>query len=110
MGKYQKFKVTATGKVVKVKAVGRLEYEDVKTGERYDIGDLQIIPEKHSVAWGTHVGRFGVYLFAREYFKYKTFQFGISFDLIKGADRAIDVELKFACFGAGVRFIILTKK
>lgn len=108
--KTQKFKVTATGKVVKVKAIGRLEYEDVKTGQRYDIGELEFIPEKHSATWGFHVGRFGMYFFARDYFKYKTFQVGPAIDIMTGADRAIDVELKCGVAGVGIRFIILIKK
>lgn len=109
MAKIQKFKESTSGKVVKVTAVGQLKYKNVKTGEIYDIGDLEIIPEKHTSAWGFHIKRFGVYFFAREYWKYKSFQFGISFDILNGKDNALDVELKFACFGIGIRFIILTK-
>ncbi len=109
MAKTQKFKESATGKVVKVKSIGQLRYKNVKTGKVYDIGELEIMPEKHSIAWGFHIKRFGVYFFAREYWEYKSFQFGISFDVLNGKDKALDIELKFACVGIGVRFIILTK-
>lgn len=110
MGKNQKFKVVATGKVVKVKAIGRLEYEDVKTGKIYDIGELQMLPERHSAIWGFHIGRYGLYFFARDFFKFKTFQIGPSVDVVSGADRAIDIELKCGIVGIGMRFIVLTKK
>ena len=109
MEKKQKFKVTATGEVIKVKAIQCLKYKDVKTGKIYDIGELERIPEKHCAVWGFHIKRFGIYFYAREYWKYKSFQFGLSFDYLNGKDKALDVELKFACAGIGTRFIILTK-
>lgn len=107
--KIQKFKVVKTGKIIKVKAIGRLQYEDVKTGETYDIGELEMIPEKHSLITGFHIGRFGIYFFVREFIKFGSWRFGLSFEMIKGKDKALDVEMFFACFGAGIRFIKLTK-
>lgn len=61
--------------------------------------------DKHTAQIGAHVRRVGVYLYAREYWKYKSWQFGVSFDAVNGYDRYVDVELKILCFGVGIRFI-----
>lgn len=66
--------------------------------------------DKHTVQIGGHVGQVGVYLYAREYWKYKSWQFGISIDAVNGYDRYVDVELKILCFGVGIRFIWIKRK
>lgn len=37
---------------------------------------------KHTVQTGIHVGRVGVYVYAREYWQYHSWQFGVSIDAI----------------------------
>lgn len=65
---------------------------------------------KHTAQIGAHVGRVGVYLYAREYWKYKSWQFGVSVDAVNGYDHYTDVELKILCFGVGIRFIWIKRK
>lgn len=55
--------------------------------------------DKHTVQTGIHVGRVGVYVYAREYWQYNSWQFGVSIDAINGYDRYLDFELKAFCFG-----------
>lgn len=38
--------------------------------------------DKHTVQTGIHVGRVGVYVYAREYWQYHSWQFGVSIDAI----------------------------
>lgn len=38
--------------------------------------------DKHTVQTGIHVGRVGVYVYAREYWQYYSWQFGVSIDAI----------------------------
>lgn len=40
--------------------------------------------DKHTVQTGIHVGRVGVYVYAREYWQYHSWQFGVSIDAING--------------------------
>lgn len=87
-----------------------LSYVDIETGEIYGIAQLQSIPDRHAAYLGIHAGRVGVFLFGREYWQYKSFQFGISFDWIDGTDRYFDIELRFVCFGIGIRFVTTPKK
>lgn len=66
--------------------------------------------DKHTAQIGGHVGRVGVYLYAREYWKYKNWQFGLSVDAVNGYDRFVDLEVKIFCFGFGIRFIWIKRK
>lgn len=50
--------------------------------------------DKHTVQTGIHVGRVGVYVYAREYWQYHSWQFGVSIDAINGYDRYVDIEAK----------------
>lgn len=50
--------------------------------------------DKHTVQTGIHVGRLGVYVYAREYWQYHSWQFGVSIDAINGYDRYVDIEAK----------------
>ena len=61
--------------------------------------------DNHTAQIGGHVGRVGVYLYAREYWKYKSFQFGLSIDAVNGYGRYVDIEAKILFVGIGIRFI-----
>ena len=64
---------------------------------------------KHDIQIGFHFWKVGIYLFCREYLKYNSWFIipGVSIDVVNGYDRYLDVELKFLCFGVGIRFIWL---
>lgn len=94
------------GKIIKARPDG-LQYVDIETGERYEAGQVEFVPQGHSGYIGIENRRFGVFLFAREYFQLQTFQIGISIDLITPgeSDNYLDFELRIACFGIGLRLI-----
>lgn len=54
--------------------------------------------DKHTVQTGIHVGRVGVYVYAREYWQYHSWQFGVSIDAIND-DRYVDIEAKILFVG-----------
>lgn len=66
--------------------------------------------DKHTVQTGIHVGRVGVYVYAREYWQYYSWQFGVSIDAINGYDRYVDIEAKILFVGIGIRFIWIERK
>lgn len=66
--------------------------------------------DNHTAQIGGHVGRVGVYLYAREYWKYKSFQFGLSIDAVNGYNRYVDIEAKILFVGIGIRFIWIKRK
>lgn len=66
--------------------------------------------DKHTAQIGGHIGRVGVYLYAREYWKYKSWQFGLSVDAVNGYDRYVDIEAKILFVGIGIRFIWIKRK
>lgn len=66
--------------------------------------------DKHTVQTGIHVGRVGVYVYAREYWQYHSWQFGVSIDAINGYDRNVDIEAKILFVGIGIRFIWIKRK
>ena len=66
--------------------------------------------DKHTVQTGIHVGRVGVYVYAREYLQYHSWQFGVSIDAINGYDRYVDIEAKILFVGIGIRFIWIKRK
>jgi len=92
------------GKKIKVKEFGK-EFIDVKTNVVYLRSQLKEIPKRHAVYMGIHIGHYGLFLFGREYMKYKTIQFGIGIDYICETDKMLDIELKILFFGIGIRFI-----
>lgn len=65
--------------------------------------------DKHTVQTGIHVGRVGVYVYAREYWQYHSWQFGVSIDAVND-DRYVDIEAKILFFGIGIRFIWIKRK
>lgn len=66
--------------------------------------------DNHTVQTGIHVGRVGVYVYAREYWQYNSWQFGVSIDAVNGYDRYVDIEAKILFFGIGIRFIWIKRK
>lgn len=52
----------------------------------------------------------GVYVYAREYWQYHSWQFGVSIDAINGYDRYVDIEAKILFVGIGIRFIWIKRK
>lgn len=54
--------------------------------------------DKHTVQTGIHVGRVGVYVYAREYWQYHSY------------DRYVDIEAKILFVGIGIRFIWIKRK
>lgn len=96
---------TTSGVVIKVEEIGGGIYRDVQTGTEYCQHELHIIPPRHDVQLRCHIGRLGFALYAREYIKYHSWQFGLTIDAVNGYDRYVDVELRAFCFGIGIRFI-----
>lgn len=82
---------------------------DVKTKEFFDMSQVEKIGDAHAVYGGMYIGRLGVFLFAREYTQYHTLQFGLAVDHIKHDDAYLDIELKIAVAGVGIRFTWLAK-
>lgn len=66
--------------------------------------------DKHTGQTGIHVGWVGVYVYAREYWQYHNWQFGVSIDAINGYDRYVDIEAKILFVGIGIRFIWIKRK
>lgn len=66
--------------------------------------------DKHTVQTGIHVGRVGVCVYAREYWQYHSWQFGVSVDAINGYDRYVDIEAKILFVGIGLRFIWIKRE
>ena len=102
MRDWQKFRVKATGKMVKAKAIGDLRFKD-KSGMVYDLSDLEYIKRNHVAASTIRIGSVSITAFARDFWKYRSFVLGINVDVI-GDIKACDIELKIACFGIGLRF------
>ena len=51
--------------------------------------------DKHTVQTGIHVGRVGVYVYAREYWQYHSWQFGVSIDAINGTTVMLILRRKY---------------
>lgn len=65
--------------------------------------------DKHAVQTGIHVGRVGVYVYAREYWQYHSWQLGVSIDAIND-DRYVDIEVKILFVSIGILFIWIKRK
>ena len=110
MESVKKYKVISTGNANYGKTIKAIPdtmelYTDVRTGEQYSKSELREIPEKHAVYGGLYFGRFGLFLFGREYIKYHSYQFGVGIDFINSGDAYLDIEARVACFGIGIRFV-----
>jgi len=111
-GKKEKAIVVATGEKVKVTLLAYGVYQNVKTGDHYYIDEIKVIPRRHMWQIGFTIWRVGFFIFAREYFKYNIWYLipGIPVSAVNGYDRYVDAEIKFLCFGLGIRFIWVKKK
>lgn len=76
------------------------------------VGVIPNNKDKHTIQIGLYVFRLGIVLYAREYFKYKSWFVvpGVTIDSINGFDSYLDFELKFLCVGFGIRFVWIKKK
>lgn len=95
------------GKIIKARPDG-LQYVDIETGERYEAGQVEFVPQGHSGFAGIENRRFGIFLYVREYLQLQTFQLGLSFDVItpRDSDNFLDFEIRIAFFGIGIRLVI----
>lgn len=82
---------------------------DSKTGDIFEQSQVEQVGDAHAAYIGFHIGRVGVFLFAREYVKYHTLQFGLAIDAVKYDDAYLDIELRIAVVGIGVRFVLREK-
>jgi len=107
MKKGKKAVVKQTGEKIRVKIENGF-WRD-QNGTAYLEAELEFTEKRHDVRFGFHIWRVGLYLFAREYLKYNSWFIvpGVSIDAVNGYDGYLDVELKFLCFGVGIRFIWL---
>ena len=76
---------------------------------------IGIIPNNgdvHTAQIGVHIGRVGVCVYVREYWKYKSWFVvpGVSVDAVNGYDRYVDIEAKILFVGIGIRFIWIKRK
>lgn len=97
------------GKKFKGMPTAELCVVDVKTNEYFDISQVQMI-DQHAGYFGAYFGRLGLFLFGREYIKYHSLQFGLAIDHIKHDDMYLDIELRIAIVGIGIRFTWLSKR
>lgn len=77
---------------------------------KIDMGIIHDSKDVHAVQTGLHFGHFGVCLYAREYWKYRSYQFGLSIDIVNSFDRYFDIEIKILCFSIVLRFISIKRK
>lgn len=100
------------GKKIKAIPNDRLQYIDIKTGDIYEMEQLEYLPDYHAGYIGIHGKRFGVFLFGREYWQYHSFQFGLSIDAItpKDNDKYLDIEIRLFFIGFGIRFVAIKQK
>lgn len=105
------YKVAKTGKKVKCRWVAKDEYENVKTGERYNALDIDIYTRKTYWQKRAHIGRFGVALYLNDQVLFCRFQTpAIAIEYINGFDYYFDIQLCFLCYLVGIRFIFLKNK
>ena len=76
---------------------------------------IGIIPNNgdvHTAQIGVHIGRVGICVYVREYWKYKSWFIvpGVSVDAVNGYDRYVDIEVKILFVGIGIRFICIKRK
>lgn len=63
------------------------------------VGIIRNNGDVHTAQIGFHIGRVGVYVYAREYWQYHSWQFGVSIDAINGYDRYLILRRKY-CLSA----------
>lgn len=77
-----------------------------------EIGVIRNNGDVHTAQIGFHIWRFGICVYVREYWKYKSWFIipGVSVDAVNGYDCYLDVELKALFVGVGIRFIWIKRK
>lgn len=73
------------------------------------VGIIRNNGDVHTAQIGFHIGRVGVSVYVREYWKYKSWFIipGVSVDAVNGY---VDIEAKILFVGIGIRFIWIKKK
>jgi hypothetical protein len=76
------------------------------------VGIIRNNGDVHTAQIGFHIGRVGVSVYVREYWKYKSWFIipGVSVDAVNGYDRYVDIEAKILFIGIGIRFIWIKRK
>lgn len=74
------------------------------------VGIIRNNGDVHTAQIGFHIGRVGVSVYVREYWKYKSWFIvpGVSVDAVN--DRYVDIEAKILFVGIGIRFIWIKRK
>lgn len=108
--KILKARVIDTGKFIKIEQLQNGLYKDVESGIVYDRENLRILQRSSIAQFGFHLWRAGLFFFVREFWRYKNFYLipTVATSFVKGYDRYFDIEIKFLCFGFGVRFVWVT--
>lgn len=73
------------------------------------VGIIRNNGDVHTAQIGFHIGRVGVSVYVREYWKYKSWFVvpGVSVDAVNGY---VDIEAKILYVGIGIRFIWIKRK
>lgn len=73
------------------------------------VGIIRNNGDVHTAQIGSHIGRVGVSVYVREYWKYKSWFIvpGVSVDAVNGY---VDIEAKILFVGIGIRFIWIKRK
>lgn len=73
------------------------------------VGIIRNNGDVHTAQIGFHIGRVGVSVYVREYWKYKSWFIipGVSVDAVNGY---VDIEAKILFVGIGIRFIWIKRK
>lgn len=76
------------------------------------VGIIRNNGDVHTAQIGFHVGRVGVSVYVREYWKYKGWFIipGVSVDAVNSYGRYVDIEAKILFVGIGIRFIWIERK
>lgn len=75
------------------------------------VGIIRNNGDVHTAQIGFHIGRVGVSVYVREYWKYKSWFIipGVSVDAVNDG-RYVDIEAKILFVGIGIRFIWIKRK
>lgn len=76
------------------------------------VGIIRNNGDVHTAQIGFHIGRVGVSVYVREYWKYKSWFIipGVSVDAVNGYDRYVDIEAKILFVGIGIRLYGLKER
>lgn len=76
------------------------------------VGIIRNNGDVHTAQIGFHIGRVGVSVYVREYWKYKSWFIipGVSVDAVNVTVVTVDIEAKILFVGIGIRFIWIKRK